>query len=242
METAAGATTLSGACAASRVVHVLERVAVDRLTAGRPRARLADPDHQYFCVQRLEFVGAFEVRFQCVDKLFLDVQDAAAKLAYRVVMVAGRELVVRRSVAEVRGVDGARRGQRLQRAVDGAARKAWLRRMELGRDLVGGAVTAEPHDGVVDHRSLRGPPHSRREYLTHEGSTRSDRSAVVSSRQPSSSTTTSSSIRTPPQPGMYTPGSTVNTIPTSSFVVEPGSSDGSSCVSRPSPWPVRWKN
>src|SRR5229473_1426669 len=157
METAAGATTLSGACAASRVVHVLERVAVDRLTAGRPRARLADPDHQYFCVQRLEFVGAFEVRFQCVDKLFLDVQDAAAKLAYRVVMVAGRE-------------------------------------------LVGGAVTAEPHDGVVDHRSLRGPPHSRREYLTHEGSTRSDRSAVVSSRQPSSSTTTSSSIRTPPQP------------------------------------------
>src|SRR5713226_9257017 len=156
METAAGATTLSGACAASRMVHVLERVAVDRLPARRPRARLADPDHQYFCVQRLEFVGAFEMRFQCVDKLFLDVQDAAAKLAYRVVMVAGRELVVRRSVAEVRGVDGTRRGQ----------------------------------------------PHSRREYLTHEGSTRSDRSAVVSSRQPSSSTTTSSSIRTPPQPGM----------------------------------------
>jgi hypothetical protein len=65
-------------------------------------------------MQRLEFVGAFEMRFQSVNELFLDVQDAAAKLADRVVMVAGRELVVGRSVAEVRGIDGARRCQCLE--------------------------------------------------------------------------------------------------------------------------------
>ena len=58
--------------------------------------------------------------------------------------------------------------------------------------------------------------------------TRSDRSAFVSTRHPPSSTTTSSSIRTPPKPGMYTPGSMVNTMPGSSTVWEPGSRLGAS--------------
>src|SRR6266567_1781805 len=106
---------------------MLERVAVDRLSARRPRACLADPDDQHFCVQRLELVGALEMRFQSVDQLFLDVQDAAAKLANRMVVVAGGELVVGRSIAKVRGIDGARGGQSLQRAIDGAAWKSGLR-------------------------------------------------------------------------------------------------------------------
>src|SRR5260370_12377992 len=46
--------TVSGAGAASRVMDVLERVAPGGLAAGRPRAGLADSDHQHLGVYRLE--------------------------------------------------------------------------------------------------------------------------------------------------------------------------------------------
>jgi hypothetical protein len=52
-------------------------------------------------------MALFEVFFELVDQLFLDVHDAAANLADRVMMIAARELVVRRSVTEMRGVHGA---------------------------------------------------------------------------------------------------------------------------------------
>src|SRR5260370_13733436 len=153
---------VSGARVASRVMDVLERVAPGRLPAGRPRARFADSDHQHLGVHRLEPMAVLEVSLQLAHQGLFDVQHAAAKLADRVVMVARGQLVVSRPVAQVRGVHGPGCGQRLQRAIDGAARKARLRLVRVSGDLVGGAVPAEPHDRVVDHRPLRGAPPPRR--------------------------------------------------------------------------------
>src|SRR5712691_4875210 len=98
-------------------MDVLQRVAADGLSAWRPRARLTHPDHQHLGVQRLESMDALEVGFQRADELLLDVQNAATQLAHGVVMVAGRELVVGRSVAEVRGINGTGSRQCFERSV-----------------------------------------------------------------------------------------------------------------------------
>src|SRR5207302_2938912 len=66
--------------------------------------------------------------------------------------------------------------------------------------------------------------------------------AFVSGRQPPSSTTTVSSIRTPPCPGRYTPGSTVTTWPEASVSVDADDTRGASWISRPTPWPVPCTN
>jgi len=54
-----------------------------------------------------EVMAFFEMFLERVNELFLDGHHAAANLAHSVRMVAARELVVRRSFTEVRGVDGA---------------------------------------------------------------------------------------------------------------------------------------
>jgi hypothetical protein len=51
-------------------------------------------------------MARLEMLLELVDQLLLDVHDATANLTHGVVMVAGRQLVVSRPVAEVRGVHG----------------------------------------------------------------------------------------------------------------------------------------
>src|SRR5260370_2396793 len=150
---------VSGARVASRVMDVLERVAPGRLPAGRPRARFADSDHQHLGVHRLEPLAVLAGSLPLDHQRPFHVHHAATKLADRVLMVARGQLVVGRPVAKVRGVHGPRCGQPIHRPIHGAARKARLRFVQLSGDLVGGAVPAEPHDRVVDHRPLPGPPH-----------------------------------------------------------------------------------
>ena len=140
------------------------------------------------------------MRFELGHELFLDVHHASANLAHRVMVVAARQLVMRRTITEVRRVHRTRGGERLEGSIDGAPRKCRLRPLQLDRDLFGRAVSAEAHDRVVDHLPLRGAPHPWREHQVLM--TRKDRSAWVSTRHPDGSTTTSSSIRTPPKPGM----------------------------------------
>src|SRR3989449_681192 len=74
-------------------------------------------------------------------------------------------------------------------------------------------------------------------------------SSSTSSLRPSESSTgpcaarcTSSSIRTPPWPARYTPGSMVTTAPTGSGSAFVFASRGASCTSSPMPWPSEWPN
>src|SRR5918994_1810134 len=59
-------------------------------------------------------------------------------------------------------------------------------------------------------------------------------------RQPSDVTSTMSSIRTPPRPGTYTPGSIVTTAHSASSPSASHRRRGSSWISRPTPWPRPW--
>ena len=68
------------------------------------RAIVADPDDQDLGPHGLESMTFFEVRLELLHQLFLDVHDAPAHLADGVMVVAARELIVRRTLAEVRGV------------------------------------------------------------------------------------------------------------------------------------------
>src|SRR5579859_8045686 len=177
------------------VVNVLQRRMPLGLAARRFGAGLAHPDDQHLGARGLEVVLVLEVTFEVGDQVLLDVHHPAADRADRVMVVAACELVMRGALAQVRGVQRTRSGQRLEPAVDGAARERRLGPPDLFGDLVGRAVAAEPDDGVVDHGPLLGAPHAY-------AMTRSERSACVSSRQPCASTTTSSSMRTPPQPSV----------------------------------------
>src|SRR5579871_435453 len=89
----------------------------------------------------------------------------------------------------------------------------------------------QPRAGARD----AAPPVTMRRAQT--GSSMSSFGACVSTRQPSEVTTTSSSIRTPPHPGRYTPGSIVSTIPDSSGTSIRGDNAGPSWISSPIPWP-----
>src|SRR5713101_6814766 len=111
--------------------------------------------------------------------------------------------------------------------------------LQLDGDLVGGAVPAQPHDRVVDHRPLRRAPHPGGKHVHPRGTVLSDRSALVRSRHPSVSTTRSSRIPPPANPGTCLACSALSTTLASSTALEPGLSVGTSCVSKPSPWPVR---
>src|SRR5260370_26094151 len=82
--------TVSGAGAASRVMDVLERVAPGGLAAGRPRAGLADSDHQHLGVYRLEPVAGLEVSLPLAHHSLFDMQHAAPKLADPGGVVAAR--------------------------------------------------------------------------------------------------------------------------------------------------------
>src|SRR5947208_357776 len=165
------------------------------------RATVADPDHEHLGADRLEPMTLLEMRLELVHQLLLDVHHPTADLAHRVMVIAARQLVVCRALTQVRRVNGARRGQRLECPIDRAARECRPCLVQLNGDLLGGAVSAKVHDRVVDHLPLRRPPHPWREHQMLV-MTRSDRSALVSTRHPPSSTSTSSSIRTPPKPGM----------------------------------------
>src|SRR5260370_35522610 len=80
--------TVSGAGAASRVMDVLERVAPGGLAAGRPRAGLADSDHQHLGVYRLEPVAGLEVPLQLAHHSLFHMHHAPPKPAAHVVMGA----------------------------------------------------------------------------------------------------------------------------------------------------------
>src|SRR5437667_8823689 len=64
----------------------------------------------------------------------------------------------------------------------------------------------------------------------------------VNSTGPSADKCTSSSMRTPPRPATYTPGSIVTTAPSGNGSAAVRASRGASCTSRPSPCPVEWPN
>src|SRR5687767_8037388 len=79
-----------------------------------------------------------------------------------------------------------------------------------------GLTTVDSHG---DSRRLRHHGHAlESEDRLHYGRTSSSFGALVRISMPVSLTTTSSSIRTPPKPSMYTPGSTVHTCPGSRIV------------------------
>src|SRR5438270_840959 len=142
----------------------IDDAAPGRRPRGIPGAIVADADDQDLSAHGLEPVAALQVRLEVVHDLLLDVHHATADLAHSAVMVAARELVVRRPLAEVGGVYRAGGRQRLDRAVHGAARKAGLGPMQLVGQLLRGAVPAQAHDRVVHHLALCGAPHSGREH------------------------------------------------------------------------------
>src|SRR3954466_7160045 len=65
---------------------------------------------------------------------------------------------------------------------------------------------------------------------------------AVRGSEPSGVTTTVSSMRTPPTPGRYTPGSTVTTEPGSKVSRALAATRGSSWISSPTPCPVPCTN
>jgi hypothetical protein len=95
-------------------MYVLERMPACGLSAGVARARIANPDDEDFGAHRPEAMGLLEVAFEQVHKLLLDMQDASANLAHGVVVVAAGELIVSGSLAKVRGINRARRGERFE--------------------------------------------------------------------------------------------------------------------------------
>src|SRR6266851_5035469 len=86
------------------VVRVDDAMATRCVRRWIPRAIVADSDDQHLSAHGLETVSFLEVVLELADELLLDVHDAAADLADRVMMVAARELVVRRPLTEVGGV------------------------------------------------------------------------------------------------------------------------------------------
>src|SRR5579864_1485240 len=119
-----------------RMVPVVDRSAPCLMRRGVARALVADSDHEHLGVHWLEPVALGEVLFQRADQLFLDVQNATAHLAHGVVMIAARQLVVSRTLAQVGRVDAARGGECLECPINGAARETGLGSVELGRNLV----------------------------------------------------------------------------------------------------------
>jgi hypothetical protein len=71
------------------------------------RAIVADSDHQDLGAQGPETVPLLQVVLELLDQLLLDVHHAPTHLADRVVVIAARELVVSRPIAEVRRVNAA---------------------------------------------------------------------------------------------------------------------------------------
>src|SRR5207237_4355871 len=101
--------TFSSLVAMVRVDHPAARGMRHRVA----RAIVADTDHEHLRADGLEPVPFLEVRLELMHELLLDVHHASADLAHRVMVVAARELVMRRAVTEMRRVDRARRGQRV---------------------------------------------------------------------------------------------------------------------------------
>src|SRR2546430_4635332 len=82
--------------------------------------------------------------------------------------------------------------------------------------------------------------HGVQSYMTSTRSVSpSDRSCAA---PPSGGRCTSSSMRTPPSPARYTPGSTVTTAPPGSASALVFDRRGASCTSSPSPWPSECPN
>src|SRR5713226_4167122 len=145
----------------TREVNVLERAPVSGPAARCTRAGITNSDHEHSSARGLEVVTFFEVALEVGDQLLLDVQHTSAELTHGVMVVGGGEFVVRRPLPEMRGIDGTGRRERLQRSIYGAAWKSRPGLVKLGRDLVSGAVTAQPQDGVVHHRPLGRAAHAR---------------------------------------------------------------------------------
>jgi len=134
---------------ASAVVHVIEKAPPGRRAPPTHMGALvADAHHQHVCTDRMEAVPLLEVPFQLSHQPVLDVHDALADLADSVLVVLDSNLVVDRTITEPNRVQGTGRGERLQGAIDRAARKARLLVLQIGGDLVGCAVAAQPLDSV----------------------------------------------------------------------------------------------
>src|SRR5258705_7435249 len=101
-----------------------------------------------------------------------------------------------------------------------------------------GRIFQDLHDlgDDVELHTVKIPP--KRPYT----SSRSSVAPSVSSTGPSADRCTSSSIRTPPRPATYTPGSIVTTAPSGSRSAAVRASRGASCTSRPTPCPVECPN
>src|SRR3954447_4999737 len=156
-------------------------------------------------------------------------------------------------VPGVRG--GGRRRDRLgRRRGGGGHRHDRRRRRGVAHDVraVGVLADLQPQPVVLDFEL-------RQIVLAHEVENLFDlvevhhtsiRSVVtsVSTSTPVSVTSTSSSMRTPPHPGRYAPGSIVKIIPVATASSSVSTSGrlreilGSSCTSTPSPCPVPWPN
>ena len=147
-----------------RVVDVLEGPALGRTAAAGTRAMFAHADHQDLGPDRPKVVQLLEVVLEVVDQLVLDVEHALADLAKGVLVLLPGKLVVDGAAAEPDGVDGARRRQRLQRAIDRAAGQRRVDRLDVRRDLVGGAMPAEGVDGLPDQLALSRLPETRGEW------------------------------------------------------------------------------
>src|SRR2546429_2925633 len=134
---------------ALRVVDVVEEATPGRRAAAAgARALVAHADDEDGRPHRPKAVPLRQVLLELGHQPVLDVQHPLAHLADRVLVVLAGDLVVDGAVTQPHAVQGTRRGERLQRAVDGAAGEPGLRPLQLSGDLVRGAVTAQAADRV----------------------------------------------------------------------------------------------
>src|SRR5450759_96428 len=92
-------------CGNVEVTMRVDGAAARRARTRRAGAGVADPDDQRLGPQRLEGMAFLEVRLQLADQLLLDVQHSTAHLTHGMVMITCGQLVVRRSLAKVGGID-----------------------------------------------------------------------------------------------------------------------------------------
>src|SRR3990170_5762327 len=104
------------------------------------------------------------------------------------------------------------------------------------RAALAGLHVLELHD--MEERSVKVQRHAVLQVVRrYAHSTTSSLVLRGISRHPSAVTSIMSSIRTPPSPGMYTPGSIVTTAPCASSTPPSHRMNGASWISRPTPWP-----
>ena len=87
------------------MMDVFKGVAASDFVTGRARARVANADHEHFGAHRSESMQVLQVTLEGGHELLLDVEDAAANLANRVMVVTAGKLVVGWAFAQVGGIN-----------------------------------------------------------------------------------------------------------------------------------------